>query len=170
MTLPSTRRLVIESSRSQGASTTGNAKKRITSRVLQGSSSSSIRSQAEYERRELAEAHKKLDKVNRLPIAVRKEAQAAFFEVMRSNPELVAERLGWLLAGSYGYGPMLLAKRVLASPRMNRAAALTQMVGVFEWQSRDDMSRAAWKKLSASEKARLSRAVQRAITRAESEE
>ena len=103
-------------------------------------------------------------------MADRKEAQAAFFEAMRDDPALVAERLGWLLDGNYGYGPMLLAKRALASPRMNRSAALTQMVGAFEWQSPDDMSRAAWKKLSAGEKARLESAVQGAITSAESGE
>lgn len=129
---------------------------------------SGLPSQAEYERRELSDAHKKLVEFQRAPMASRKEAQAAFFEAMRSAPELVAERLGWLLDGSYGYGAMLLAKGVLGRPRMNRSAALTQMVGAFEWQSPEDMSRASWNKLSASEKARLESAVQATIARAES--
>lgn len=133
-------------------------------------SRSGIPNQAEYERRELADARLKLDEVKRAPLTDRKEAQVAFLEAMRDDPELVAERLGWLLNGSYGYGPMLLAKRVLASPRMNRSAALTQMVGVFEWQSPEDMTRAVWKKLSKSEQARLERAVQSAIRDAESKE
>jgi len=89
---------------------------------------------------------------------------------MRDRPQVVGERVGWLLDGNYGYGSMLLAKRVLGSPRMNRSAALTQMVGAFEWQSPEDMTRAAWKKLSASEKARLESEVQSAIQSAESEE
>ena len=127
-------------------------------------------SQAEYERRELTEARNKLTALRRAPLADRKEAQAAFFEAMRDDPKLVAERLGWLLNGSYGYGSMLMAKQVLASPRMNRSAALTQMVGAFEWMTPEDMVRAAWKKLSASEKAALERAVQGAITSAQSEE
>ncbi|MDQ3300608.1 MAG: hypothetical protein M3619_28845 [Myxococcota bacterium] len=127
-------------------------------------------SQAEYERRELADAHKKIDDLRRSPLADRKEAQAEFLKAMREDPELVAERIGWLLNGSYGYGSMQLAKRVLGSPRMNRSAALTQMVGAFEWQSPEDMTRAAWKKLSASEKAALERAVQGEITSAQSEE
>jgi hypothetical protein len=133
-------------------------------------SRSGVPSQAEYERRELSDAHKKLDQVGRAPLADRKEAQGEFLEAMRDHPEIVGERVGWLLDGNYGYGSMLLAKRVLASPRMNRSAALTQMVGAFEWQSPEDMTRAAWKKLSASEKARLESEVQAAISSAESEE
>jgi hypothetical protein len=132
-------------------------------------SRSGIPSQVEYERRELADAHKKLDEVKRAPLADRKEAQREFLEAMRAHPDLVGERIGWLLDGNYGYGPMLLAKRVLGSPRMNRSAALTQMVGALEWQSPEDMTRAVWKKLSASEKARLESVVQ-AILSAQSEE
>ena len=129
---------------------------------------SGLPSQAEYERRELVDAQRKLDSLRRAPLADRKAAQVSFFEAMRDDPELVAERLGWLLDGNYGYGPMLLAKRVLASPRVNHSAALTQLIAAFEWQSPDDMARAAWKKLSVSEKTRLETAVQEAITGAQS--
>lgn len=132
--------------------------------------SSGIPSQAEYERRELADAHRKLDELRRAPLSDRKEAQEEFLKVMREDPELVAERVGWLLGGNYGYGSMVMAKRVLGSPRMNRSAALTQMIGAFEWMAPEDMVRAAWKKLSASEKAALESAVQGAITSAQSKE
>ena len=132
--------------------------------------SSGSSSQAEYERRELSEAHKKIDELRRAPLAERKEAQAEFLKAMRDDPELVAERVGWLLQGNYGYGSMLLAKRVLGSPRMNRSAALTQMIGAFEWMTPDDMVRAAWKKLSAGEKAALETALQAAIASAQREE
>ena len=127
-------------------------------------------SQTEYERRELADARKKIDQLRRAPLSDRKEAQAEFLKAMRTDPELVAERLGWLLNGSYGYGSMLMAKQVLASPRMNRSAALTQLVGAFEWMTPEDMVRAAWKKLSTREKATLETAVQGAITSAQREE
>jgi len=50
---------------------------------------------------------------------------------------------------------------------MNRSAALTQMIGGFEWMTPEDMVRAAWKKLSAGEKAALETAVQGAIVSAE---
>ena len=127
-------------------------------------------SQAEYERRELSDAQRKLVELRRAPLSDRKEAQAEFLKAMRDDPELVAERIGWLLGGNYGYGSMLLAKRVLVTPRMNRSAALTQMIGAFEWMVPEEMVRAAWKKLSTSEKAALERAVQGAIKSAEREE
>ena len=118
----------------------------------------------------MTEAQNKIAQLRRAPLSDRKEAQAEFLKAMREDPELVAERVSWLLNGSYGYGSMLMAKRVLGSPRMNRSAALTQMIGAFEWMSPEDMVRSAWKKLSASEKAVLETAVQGAIARAQSEE
>ena len=127
-------------------------------------------SQAEHERRERASALGRLAKLKKQPLADRKEAQASFFEAMRDDPALVAERLEWLLNGSYGYGEKMLATQILKSPRMNRSAALTQMIGAFEWMAPEDMVRAAWKKLSTSEKAALETAVQGAIASAERDE
>lgn len=127
-------------------------------------------SQHEYEMRELRNAQKQLNEIRFAPLADRKEAQAEFFEAMRDRPRLVGERVGWLLDGNYGYGAMLLAKRILHSPRMNRVAALTQMIGAFEWQSPEDMTRQAWKRLTAGEKHELARAVEHAIEQAEDEE
>lgn len=125
---------------------------------------------AAYERRELAEAHGQLNNLLRAPLSDRKEAQNSFFETMRDNPELVAERIGWLLNGTYGYGQMKIAKQVLASPRMNRAATLTQLIGAFEWMCPENMSRAAWKKLTPGEQSRLDGAVQEALRDAAREE
>ena len=126
--------------------------------------------QAEYERREHTEAQRRLTEIRRQPLSDRKEAQGKFLEAMRDDPELVAERVGWLLNGSYGYGSQLMAKQVLANPRMNRSAALTQMIGAFEWMAPGDMVSAAWKKLTKSQQAALEKAVQAVIRRAETEE
>ncbi len=129
-----------------------------------------IPSQREYEQREIALAHRHIEEVNEAPLADRKEAQVNFFEAMRDAPQVIRERIGWLLDGNYGYGSMVLAKRILHSPRMNRVAALTQMVGVFEWQSPERMTRQAWKRLTAGEKHALAEQVQRAIQDAEEAE
>jgi len=126
--------------------------------------------QYEYEMREIASAHRQMDEVRRAPLADRKEAQLAFFEAMREHPDLVAERVDWLLGGNYGYGSMLLAKQILDSPRMNRVAALTQMIGVFEWQSPEVMTRQAWKRLTPGEKSQLAYAVQDSINDALAED
>lgn len=127
-------------------------------------------SQREYEQREIREAHKHLEEINKAPLADRKEAATAFFEAMAERPRLVGERVGWLLDGNYGYGSMLLARNILSHKRMNRVAALTQMVGAFEWQSPEVMTRQAWKRLSAGEKNELARAVEHAIEAAEAED
>jgi hypothetical protein len=128
-----------------------------------------IPGQHEYEQREIRAAHAQQLAVQRAPLVDRKEAQLAFFKAMRDDPGLIAERIGWLLEGNYGYGQMLLAKRILQSPRMNRQAALVQMIGVFEWQSPEDMTRSAWKRLSPGEQAALGREVRAAISDAEEE-
>jgi hypothetical protein len=127
-------------------------------------------SQHEYEQREIREAQAQQRAVAKAPLAERKEAQLDFFKAMRDQPRLVGERVSWLLDGNYGYGSMLLAKRILHSPRMNRVAALTQMIGVFEWQCPEDMTRQAWKRLTPGEKHELARAVEHAIESAEAED
>lgn len=132
--------------------------------------SSGIPSQAEYERRELQGAQQQLTEIERAPLADRKEAASEFFEAMRDRPEVVAERVGWLLDGNYGYGQMLMAKRVLGSPRMKRSAALTHMVGAFEWSTPGAMAIAGWKKLTKGQQVALEKAVQAAIRSAEREE
>lgn len=132
--------------------------------------SSGIPSQAEYERREFDEASRKLREVEKAPLAERKEAAAAFLEAMRDHPQIVAERVGWLLDGNYGYGSMQMAKRVLGSPRMNRSAALTHMIAAFEWSTPSAMAAAGWKKLTKAQQAALERAVQAEIKSAETAE
>jgi hypothetical protein len=127
-------------------------------------------SDEEYERRERREAQQKLNEVEKAPLAERKEAAAEFLVAMRDHPELVAERVGWLLNGSYGYGSMKMAKQVLGSPRMNRSAALTHMIAAFEWSTPNAMAIAGWKKLTKSQQAALEKAVQTEIRGAESAE
>jgi len=124
----------------------------------------------EYEDRSLSEANRHEREVDHAPLADRKEAQREFGRAMAAYPALVAERIGWLIGGNYGHGEMLKAKRVLTSPRMNREAALVQLVGVYEWQCPGEMTRAAWKKLTASQKAALDAAVKIVIDRARAEE
>ena len=127
----------------------------------------SIPSQAEYERRERDEAARHEREIDRAPLSERKENQQNFFEAMRDDPALVAERVSWLLDGNYGYGAMTLAKQVLASPRTNRRAALVQSVAVFEGMCPRRMAVDAWKKLSSSQKSLLDQAVDVVIEAAE---
>jgi hypothetical protein len=122
---------------------------------------------AEYERDELTRARRRLEEVERAPLADRKEAQAVFLSAMRDHPELVAERIDWILDGTHGNGEMQMARRILASPRMNRAAALAHLAAALEWSTPGAMARAAWHQLSARQQAALDRAIQDVIRQAE---
>ena len=118
-----------------------------------------IPSQAEYEVRELNEAARREQEIDRSPLSERKEAQQSFLEAMRDDPGVVAERVSWLLDGNYGYGPMVLAKQVLQNTRINRRAIFTQSIAVFEWMCPRRMAVLAWKKLTPAQKSLLDQAI-----------
>ena len=129
-----------------------------------------IPSEADYERRELEIAHREMADLEKAPLADRKEACQAFYEAMRDDPARVAERIGWIFDGNYGRGHYIMARRILASPRMNRAAALTNIAAAADWQCPQRMVATAWKKLTGPQKAMLDAAIQVVIKAAENEE
>lgn len=122
-----------------------------------------------YEMREAAEFHNQMMSADKAPLHERKAACAEFLEAMK-DPELVAERIGWLLDGNYGYGSMQAAKRAIANKRANRPALLTHLIGTLEWQCPARMAAGAWKKLTKEEQAALDKAVKAAIRQAEAAE
>ena len=130
----------------------------------------SIPTQAQYEHNELAIAYRDEERINHEPLRDRKECQASFLEAMATDPAVIAERIGWLIDGNYGYGPMVLAKRIVASPRSNRVAGLSQLVCVYEWRCPRVMGVAAWKKLTKSQKHALESAIETVIAEAEKAE
>ena len=120
----------------------------------------------DYEKREIAIARRQAQEVNAAPLVDRQAARDDFFEAMRDTPQIVGERVGWLLGGNYGFGPKWLAERVVFSRSRSKVAALTQMVGVFEWQSPERMTVQAWKRLTIDKKHNLARAVEEEIDEA----
>lgn len=127
-----------------------------------------INHSSEYDYRSLNEEFSHRQKIEKAPLSDRKEACSEFAEALK-DPALIGERIGWLIDGNYGRGEMLKAKQIIASPRMNRRAALTLLIGVYEWQCPGDMGVRAWKKLTASEKKNLDAAVDIVIEAAEKE-
>lgn len=111
-----------------------------------------------YEQRELAEAVSNEQAVERAPLAERKEGQRSFFEAIKFAPAAVAERVGWLLDGQYGMGPMLQAHNV--TKRMNRPALYCQMIAVLDHNCPRRMAVDAWKKLTKSEQAKLQQLIE----------
>ena len=136
------------------------AKKRATS-VARGTQ--------DYERREVEDFQRQMREVERLPLSERKENAQEFAEVLHRDPELVAERIGWVLNGSYGRGAYTKALQVARSPRMNQGAWLVQTVAALEWSVPTRMTAQAWHTLSAAQRKNLERLVQREIRDALSE-
>jgi hypothetical protein len=125
-----------------------------------------IPSQREYEEREWREFQRQLKDAEGGSLSERREACQSFFEVMRDDPDLVGQRIGWLLDGNYGYGSYKAAHQTLTHVRMNRAAWLTNTIGALEWMCPQRMITQAWKRLTPEQKSRLQRAVDREISSA----
>ena len=121
-----------------------------------------------YEQREIQSALAHEREVDRAPLAERKEAQNDFLEAIQKYPEVVAERVGWLLDGQYGMGAMLLAHNVTA--RMNRPAAYSQMIAVLDHNCPKRMAAEAWKKLTKPQQAKLQREIEAVLAQFDSRE
>lgn len=121
-----------------------------------------IPSQAAYEANELREFQAKLREVERAPLRERQEDAQEFASTLRTDPELIAERIGWLFDGNYGYGSYVTARRVLRS-RMNKEAWALITVAAVEWRTTNVYARKAYNALSASEKAHINRLIDREI-------
>lgn len=111
-----------------------------------------------YEQREIAEAIRNEQAVERASIAERKEGQESFFNAIKFSPDIVAERVGWLLDGHYGMGAMLQAHN--ATKRMNRPAMYCQMIAVLDHNCPRRMAVDAWKRLSKTEQNKLLRLIE----------
>ena len=99
----------------------------------------------------------------RAPLADRKEAQAQYMHSLQNELDALAERVSWLLDGSYGRGPSEIARRILASPRMNQPAAISILVADCEWLCPERHARAAWNKLSARQQQAVTETIRKAI-------
>jgi hypothetical protein len=120
-----------------------------------------IPTQHEYEQREAQEFGRQLNEAERNP--ARRADCEELRQLLATDPALVAERIGWLLDGSYGFGAAAAAERELANRRANRVAWLVQTIGALEWRCRRASVIAAWKRLAPTEKRALGAAVTRVI-------
>ena len=121
-----------------------------------------------YDDRELALVRADIARVEAAPLRERQDNAAEMLEHMRHSPALVAERVGWLLGGNYGWGAMLLARRALAS-RGNTQAQLCNLIAPLEWRTTAAQCRAAWLKLSQQERDTLGAALAVEISSAREE-
>lgn len=124
----------------------------------------SLIAQSDYEASEARMFHAQLREPDKNSLADRREACSEFLETMRSDPDIIGERIGWLFSGEFGFGAQRAAISVLHSGgRSNKAAQLTQMIAALDFQCPVTMSAKSWKKLSAGEKKALDKEIQAAI-------
>lgn len=109
----------------------------------------------QYEQSEFQRMLKEQQYVRNSPLSDRRDAMQSYFEAMRDNPELVAERIAWLLNGSYGYAEQKRAEETAKNSRCNWIVGLSQLVAIEEWQCPEAFAVKAWKQLDDTQKQRL---------------
>lgn len=112
----------------------------------------------------MSEYHKNEMKRFQVEVAEHSKASRAEFiermgklrECWTDYPEIFGERVNWVFNGSYGYGAMVHAIRIAeGSKRANRAAALSQLTALVEWQLPENYTRKVWKTLTTDQQARV---------------
>jgi hypothetical protein len=119
--------------------------------------------------REMMMFRKQMEEVERLPLAERKENAMEWFKDLSDNYMMVAERVGWLLNGSYGKGSFDSACRVVNSPRMNQVAWCAITIANLEWRCPAKMAIMSWKKLPVETRYQVNEAIRREIADAKAE-
>lgn len=122
-----------------------------------------------YEMRELAMFRKQMEETEKLPLAERKANAVEWYKDLSENYMMVAERVGWLLNGSYGKGSFDSACRVLASPRMNQVAWCAITIANLEWRCPAKFAIQAWKKLPVEKRYLVNEAIRQEIADAKRE-
>ena len=118
-----------------------------------------------YEDRERMKTNQKLNDLSHEPLKIRQENRAEYARAMNITPEIVAERIEWMIEGCYGHGSYLICQDILKRTRMNRIAMLSQMIGGLEWNCSSLAARQAYLTLTKAGQARIDKAIQAIIDR-----
>jgi len=106
---------------------------------------SGIPSREEYENYEHRLFLKQLQEVEDLPLSERRENRIEYVNDLTNNPEIIIDRIGWIINGTYGFGPYNAFKKL--SKRMNRRAWLFIVLAAIEWGVSNEFSRGVWNDL-----------------------
>lgn len=98
------------------------------------------------------------------------ENMQELYTYSKQDPELIAERIGWLLDGNYGFDEMEQAENVLRRPRMNQRAILYQMIAYHEfYQVSQAQANRVYNALTKTEQARLNEFIQMVVDKHKAE-
>jgi len=118
--------------------------------------------QATYESNEAKTLANQIARVERAPLHERREAKADFFGLL-TDPAILAQRVGWLFDGNYGFGAMMKARDIAARPKLNRIAGISQLIAALECLCSSDMARKAYMSLTDEQKNAANAAIQTEI-------
>ena len=118
-----------------------------------------------YDDRERMKTNQDLAALGHEPLKIRQENRAEYARAMNITPEIVAERIEWMIEGCYGHGAYLICQDILKRTRMNRIAMLSQMIAGLEWHCSALESRKAYLTLTKAGQARIDKAIQAIIDR-----
>ena len=102
----------------------------------------------QYEANAAARFRAEIAAVQTAPLSDRRHAATEWALALR-DPQLILERIGWLIDGSYGYGSYRAARDVIHNPRMNRAAWLGTTIAALEWRTDRTMAAREFRNLPA---------------------
>lgn len=122
-----------------------------------------------YEKREWELFKDQMLQVEMLPLAERKANAVRWFQAISEDHMGVAQKVGWLLNGSYGKGAFDSACRVLASPRMNQVAWCAITIASVEYGCPAKFAIQAWKKLPVEKRYLVNEAIRQEIADAKRE-
>jgi hypothetical protein len=118
----------------------------------------------EYDQQELSRHYKETKQLEKQPSEELGENEKEWFTDMAKHPELIAERIGWLLSGNYGRGPMIKAEQILSmNKNANKVAGLSILIAGCEWRVPGRRAVVMWKKLSTAQQQNLKKAIEKEI-------
>lgn len=115
-----------------------------------------------YAQNEKNTTQRKLSHLASEPLHIRQANRKEYAKDLHDT-RLVAQRIEWMLDGNYGFGAYLICQDIMKNYRMNRIAALSQMIGGLEWQCSALEARKAYLSLDAAAQDRINAAIQAVI-------
>ena len=121
-----------------------------------------------YAQNEKLQINRRLNELSHEPLHVRQANRKEYAKDLHDT-RLVVQRIEWMLDGCYGQGAYLICQDIMSRPRMNRVAALSQMIGGLEWQCSALEARKAYLSLDSAAQDRINAAIQAVIDERDSQ-
>ena len=102
----------------------------------------------EYHDREMKRLFKRIEDIEKAPLSERREGREDYLRGLRDNPDIIAERVTWILNGAYGYAEQFRAKYILENcKRKSAVVQLAYLVAAFDDSCPQVFAAQAFKKL-----------------------